>query len=72
MKSPRKQSWVETEERGVGTSHARGEVARLFAFGVTRWRTAWPLEFPKLKKKKIKADGFKGPLIPNKKSRCGL
>lgn len=24
---------------------------------------------PKIKKK---ADGFKGPLIPNKESRCGL
>lgn len=27
---------------------------------------------PKIKKKKKKADGFKGPLIPNKESRCGL
>lgn len=52
----------------MGTSRAKGEVARLFAFGVTRWRTAWPPGVPKVEK----ANGAKGPLIPRKGSRCGL
>lgn len=45
-----------------------GEVARLFAFGVTRWEGCMAHGVPKIKKK---ADGFKGLLIPNKESRCG-